>query len=166
MINDVTERRVKKGITFSKRIRWAPLPLQTKASLVACLVGPTAMYGFSAGSFALKLISSLRTAAFAALWCTKRKSRRHETALTLFAKSHFVDPLQTAACQSLRQFRRMGEQRTEALRSLSESGAAMRMVEHRIWPEMGWHWQAPALFTRDERPQPSKDCVLSNGEKW
>ena len=73
MTNDVTERRVKKGITFSKRIRWAPLPLQTKASLIACLVEPTAMYGFPAGGVALKLVSSLRTAAVAALWCTKRK---------------------------------------------------------------------------------------------
>ena len=36
---------------ISRRIRSALLPLQTKASLIACLVGPAAMYGFSAGGF-------------------------------------------------------------------------------------------------------------------
>ena len=49
MTNDMAEDRVRKGITVSWRIRWAPLPLQTKASLTACLVGPAAMYGFPAG---------------------------------------------------------------------------------------------------------------------
>ena len=51
MTNDVADERVRKGITISRRIRWAPLPLQTKASLIACLVGPAAMYGFPAGGF-------------------------------------------------------------------------------------------------------------------
>ena len=51
MTNDVAEGRVRKGITISRRIRWAPLPLQTKASLIACLVGLAAMNGFPAGGF-------------------------------------------------------------------------------------------------------------------
>ena len=53
MSNDVAEDQVRKGITVSKPIRWALLPLQTKASLIACLVGPAAMYGFPAGGYSL-----------------------------------------------------------------------------------------------------------------
>ena len=105
MANDVAEGRVRKGITISRRIRWAPLPLQTKASLIACLVGPAAMYGFSAGGFTPRLVSSLRTTVVAALWGTKRRSRCREIVLTLFVKGHLVDPLQNAAYQSLRQLR-------------------------------------------------------------
>ena len=98
---DVAEGRVRKGITISRRIRWAPLPLQTKASLIASLFGPAAMCGFSAGGFAPRLVSSLRTAVVAALWGTKRRSRCREIVLTLFVKGHLVDPLQNAAYQSL-----------------------------------------------------------------
>ena len=81
MINDVEEERVRKGITASRRIRWAPLPLQTIASLIACLVGPAAMYGLPAGGFTLRLVSSLRTAVVAALWGTKRRSQCREIVL-------------------------------------------------------------------------------------
>ena len=53
MTNNVAEERVRKGITVSRRIRWALLPLQTKASSTACLVGPTATHGgFTLGEFA------------------------------------------------------------------------------------------------------------------
>ena len=44
MSNDVAEDRVRKGVTVSRRIRWAPLPVQTQASLTACSVGPAAMF--------------------------------------------------------------------------------------------------------------------------
>ena len=54
MTNNVADERIKKGITISRRIRWAPLPLQAKASLIACLVSPIAMYGFPAGWFCLQ----------------------------------------------------------------------------------------------------------------
>ena len=103
MINAVAEGRVRKGITISRRIRWAPLPLQTEASLIACLVGPTAMHGFSAGGFTPRLVSSLRTTVVAALCGTKRRSRCREIVLTLFVRGHLVDALQNAAYQSLRQ---------------------------------------------------------------
>ena len=63
----VAEGRVRKGITISRRTRSAPLPLQTNASFIACLVGPAAMYGFSAGGFTPRLVSSLRTTVVAAL---------------------------------------------------------------------------------------------------
>ena len=43
--NDVADERIRKRITISRRIRWAPLPLQPKASLVECLVGLAATYG-------------------------------------------------------------------------------------------------------------------------
>ena len=102
MVNDVAEERVRKGITISRRIRWAPLLLQTKASLIACLVGPAAMYGFSAGGLTLRLVSSLGSAVVAALWGTKRRSRCREIVLTQFAKGHLVDLLQNAAYQSFR----------------------------------------------------------------
>ena len=100
-----------KGITIFRRIRWAPLPLQKKASLIACLVGPAAMCGFSAGGFSLRLVNSLRTAVVAALWGTKRRSRCREIMLTLFLKGHLVDPPQNASYQSLRHLTRMAEQR-------------------------------------------------------
>ena len=35
--DDVADERVRKGITISRRIRWAPLPLQTKASQLDCV---------------------------------------------------------------------------------------------------------------------------------
>ena len=35
MTNDVADELIRKGITISRRIRWAPLPLQMKASLIA-----------------------------------------------------------------------------------------------------------------------------------
>ena len=57
MTNDVVEEQVRKGITVSRRIRWAHLPLRTKASLTACLVGPAAMYGLFAGGFTLRLVN-------------------------------------------------------------------------------------------------------------
>ena len=42
------------------------------------------MYGFSAGGFSLRVVSSLRTAVVAALWSTKRRSGCREIVLTLF----------------------------------------------------------------------------------
>ena len=94
------------------------LPLQTEASLMASLVGTAAVYGFSAGDFTPRRVSSLQTTVVAALWGTKRRSRCREIVLTLFVKGHFVDPLQNAACQRLRQLRRMAEQRPEAFAEL------------------------------------------------
>ena len=133
MTNDVANERIRKGITISRRIRWAPLPLQTKASLIACLVGPIAMYGFPAGGFASKLVNSLRTAVVTALWGTKRRSRCREIVLTLFVKGHLVDPLQNASYQCLRQLRRMAEQRPETFaelervwQSYANGGGSMR----------------------------------------
>ena len=135
--NDVAEDRDRKGIAVSRRIRWAPLPRQTKASLIACLVGPTAMYGFPAGGCTPMPINSLRTAVVAALWGTKRRSRCHEIVLTLFAKGHLVDPLQNAAYQSLRQLRRIAEQGPEPSLNSNVSGTAMRMVERCVMDQ----WQ-------------------------
>ena len=111
MTDDVADERVRKGITISRRIRWAPRLLQTQTSLIACLVGPAAMYGFSAGGFTPRLVSSLRTAVVAALWGTKRRSKCREIVLTLFVKGHLVDPSQNASYQCQRQLRRMAEQR-------------------------------------------------------
>ena len=76
------------------------------------------MYGFLAGGFSLRLVSSLRTAVVAALWGTKRRSRCREIVLTLFVKGHFVDPSQNASYQCLRQLRRMAEQRPETFAEL------------------------------------------------
>ena len=142
------------GITISRRIRWAPLPLQTKASLVACLVGPAAMCGSVAGGFTFRLVSSLRTAVVAALWGTKRRSRCREIVLTLFAKGHLFDPLQNAAFQSLKRLRRMAEQRPEAFAALERAwrcfanGGEMCdgpvATAHYMLQGMALHWQAPA----------------------
>ena len=62
MTTDAAEGRVRKGITISRRIRWAPSPLQTNASLIACLVGLASIYGLPAEGFTLRLVNSLRTA--------------------------------------------------------------------------------------------------------
>ena len=65
MSNDVAEDPVSKGIAGSRRTRWAPL--KTKASLIACLVGLAAIYGFPAGGYTFRLINALRTVVVAAL---------------------------------------------------------------------------------------------------
>ena len=84
------------------------------------------MYGFSAGGFTPRVVSSLRITVVAALWGTKRRSRCREIVLTLFVKGHLVDPLQNAACQCLRLLRRIDEQRPEAF---AELGVAVRLVQ-------------------------------------
>ena len=70
------------------------------------------------GWFYRQLVCSLGTAVVAALWGTKRRSRCREIVLALFVKGHFVDPLWNASDQSLRQLRRMAEQRPEAFAEL------------------------------------------------
>ena len=165
--------RVRKGIPISRRIRWAPLPLQTKASLIVCLVGPAAMYGFSAGGFTPRLVSSLRTAVVAAPWGNKRRSRCREIVLTPFVKGHLVDPLQNAAYQSLRHLRRMSERRPEAFAELERvwsccaNGGEMSdgpvATMHSILQGMGWQWQTPTLFMRKGR---SHLELLEGPESW
>ena len=112
------------------------------------------MYGFPAGDRTLGLASSLRTAVVAALWGTKRRRRCPEIVLTLFAKGHLVDPLPNAAYQSLRQLRRTAPEAFAELervwRSYANGGEMCDVpvaTVHSIW-----HWQAPGLFTREERP--------------
>ena len=55
--------------------------VQTKASLIECLVGLAAMYGFLAGGYTVRLINALWTAVVAALWSTKRRSGFREIVL-------------------------------------------------------------------------------------
>ena len=148
-MQDVADERVRKGITTSRRIRWAPLPLQTKASLIPCLVWPAAMFGFHAGGFSFRLVSSLRTAVVAALWSTKRRSRCREIVRTLFVKGDLVHPSQNASYQSLRQLRRMAEQRPETFAKLQRvwrccaGGGEMcdepAATVHSTLQGMGWH---------------------------
>ena len=107
------------------------------------------MYGFSAGDCTPGLVSSLRTAVVAALWGTKRRSRCREIVLTLFVKGHLFDPLQNAACQSLRHLRRMAERRPEAFAepegvwSCCANGGEMSdgpvVTMQGILQVMGWH---------------------------
>ena len=76
--------------------------------------------------------------------------------LTLFAKRHLVYPSQNAAYQSLRQLRRMAEQRPDAFAEVERvwhsyaTGEAMCdgpvAVTHNILRWVGWHWQALGLF--------------------
>ena len=141
----------RKGITVSRRIRLAPLPLQTKAGFVVCLVGPASMYGFRAGGHTPRLINSLRTAVVAPLWGAKRRSRCREIVLTLFTKRHLVDLLQNATYQSLRQLRRM---------AMCDGPVT---VIHNILRWMGWHWQPPGLFAREGRPHLR---LLDGPESW
>ena len=109
--------------------------------------------------FSLRLVSS---AVVAALWGTKRRSRCREIVLTLFVKGHLVDPSQNASYQCLRQLRRMAEQRPKTFAELERvwrcypngddvcDGPAV--TAHSVLQGMGWHWQAPTLFTREGRP--------------
>ena len=155
MTNDVADERIRKGITISRRFRWAP-------SLTACVVGPAAMYGFLAGGSSLGLVSSLRTEVVVALWGTKRRSRCREMELTLFVKGHLVDPSQNASYQCLRQLRRTAEQRPETFAELErvwrchangdEICDRPAATVHSVLHGMGWHWKAPTLFTREGRP--------------
>ena len=128
------------------------LPMQTKASLIACLVGLGAMSGFPGGGCTLRLTTSLGTAV---------------------AKGHFVDPTLNAANRSLRQLRRMVEQRQEAFSELERvqhcyaKGEAVCdgpvAVIHRILRRMGWHWQAPSRFAWEGRPSLG---LLDGLESW
>ena len=131
------------------------------------------MYGFTAGGFASKLVSSLRTAVVAALWGTKRRSRCREIVLTLFVKGHLVDPLQNASYQCLRQLRRMAEQRPETFAELErvwrcyangdEASDGPVATVHSVLQAMGWHWQTPNLFAREGRLHLS---LLDGPESW
>ena len=110
------------------------------------------MYGFPAGGCTLRLTSSLGTAV---------------------AKGHFVDPILNAAYRSLRQLRRMAEQRQEAFAGLERvshcyaKGEAMCdgpvAVTHRILRRMGWHWQAPSRFAWEGQPSLG---LLDGLESW
>ena len=141
MSNDVSEGRVKKGIIDFSRIRWAPLPLQTKISLTACFVRSDAMYGLSC--------RWLRSQAGKLTADSGGRS-------SVVPKGHFVDPMQKAAYQSQRQLRRMAEQRPEAFVELQcvwhchANGEAMCggpvAVTHSVLLRMGCHWQAPGFF--------------------
>ena len=171
----VAEKGVRTAVGAGEQahIRWALLPLQTKASLIACLVGPAAMYSFPAGGFSLGLVSSLRTAVVAALWVTKRRSRCREIVLTIFVKGHLVDHSQNVSYQCLRQLRRMAEQRPETFAELEcvwrchANGDKMcdgpATTVHSVLQGMGWHWQAPTLFTGEWR---SHLRLLGGPESW
>ena len=132
MSNDVAEDWGRKGITVSRRIRWSsPLSLQTEASLIACLVGPAAMYGFSAGWLHSQPDQYDMNGSGCSSVGTKRRSRCREIA---------------------------AEQRPEAFAELDRvshchaNGGSMCggpvTVTHNILCWMGWHWQAPGLFAK------------------
>ena len=102
-----------------------------------------------------------RTAVCAALSGTKRRNRCREIVLPLFANWHFVRPMQNAAHQSLRQLRRMAEQRpadsTELARvwHCSTNDEAMcgqpwlSFASFFVgWAGAGWH----LAFAREGRP--------------
>ena len=144
MTNDVADERIRKYITISRCIRRAPLPLDTKATLIACLVGPAAIVWFPCGRFFP-----------AALWGAKRRSRCREIVLSLFVKGHLVDPSQNASYQCLRQLRRMAEQRLETSAELERVWRCYANGDeicdgpvatvHSALHGLGCHWQAPTL---------------------
>ena len=164
---------MQRGILVAKRIRWAPLPLHTKATLLASLVGPAAMYGFSAGGFQASLINSLRVAVTNALWGHKRRGRCREIVMTLFAKGHLVDPMQVAGYQCLRQLRRLAQTRPEMLCELNavwrayadghRSQGGPVAVIHKTLQWMGWEWQSPTSFARPDRPAL---CLTQGPDSW
>ena len=80
-----------------------------------------------------------------------------EIVLTLFTEGHLVDPLQNAAYRSLRQLRRMAEQRPEAFAELERVWHRFATLEAMCdGPvaviQLGWHRQALGLFAREGRP--------------
>ena len=95
----------------------------------------------------------------------------------------FVDLLQNATYQSLRQLRRMAERRPEAFTELErvwswyangeEISDGQVATMHSIVQGMGWHWQTSVLFMSDcwsflkagGVTRSGKDCGLTNGEK-
>ena len=102
---------------------------ESHLALIACLVGPAAMYGFPAGGYTLILINSLPTAVFAALSGTKRRNRCREIELPLFANWRLVRPMKNAAHQSLRQLIDAWQSRDQRIPLSSRvSGTALRMM--------------------------------------
>ena len=59
--NAVGEARVEKGILIAKRIRFAPLPMQLRANLIASLVLPSSLYGYSVAGLTQTLMNGLRS---------------------------------------------------------------------------------------------------------
>ena len=171
--NIVARERLQKGIEIAKRIRWAPLPLHARANLIACMVGPVALYAFAAGGFPRSLVNSLQVAVTSALWGHKRRARCKEIVLTLFAKGHLVDPVQIAGYQCLLQMRRLMQndpasfEQVVQLWQLYNAGQAKRLGPVAVLCEqlqtMGWLWKEPAVFERPGRP----DIHLAQGpDSW
>ena len=92
--NIIGAKRVELGIQRAKRIRWAPLPLHARGSLLATLVNPASLYGFPACGLPQTLLNSLRSSVTTALWGDGKKLRCREIVLTLLCKGHLVDPVQ------------------------------------------------------------------------
>ena len=101
VVNHTGQDRVKRGIRIAKRIQWAPLPLGTRAQLIASLVNSSALYGMCVASVPNCLLDNLRTAIMSAVWGSTRKLRCKEVVLTLFVPGHRVDPKQAVQYQAL-----------------------------------------------------------------
>ena len=153
--NDVAEERVGKGITISRRIRWALLPGQNESQL-DCVFGWASSHVWLLCRWLYFIANSGGRGG------TKRRRRCREIVLTLFVKGHLVDSLQNAAHPSLRQLRRMAERRPEAFAEKKSVGpvATMHSILRKGW---GWHWQTPTLFVREGR---SHLGWLEGPESW
>jgi len=171
--NLLGECRVERGITVCERIRWAPLPMHVRANLLASLVLPSSLYGFSVSGLTCSLVDSLTSAVMRALWGTTRKLRSKEIVLSLLVPGHLVDPRQAAVYQCLRSLRRFVTKRVDLKDVVARLwfahvhagapvpgpvGQVFKAVAH-----LGWQWVSVDTFRRPGR----NDLPLCEGpDTW
>ena len=111
--DELALKRVSRGAVVAERIRWAPLPMHARAQLLASLVIPSTLYGFSIGCMTARSLNCLTSAVMRAVWGTKRSLRSKEIVLSLLVPGHLVDPRQAGIYQCLCTLRRFVEKRAD-----------------------------------------------------
>ena len=164
---------MKRGVAIADRVRWAPLPMQCRARLLASLVLPSSMYGFCVGGLTCHQINSLTSAVMRALWGTRRALRSKDVVLSLFVPGHLVDPRQASVYQCLCMLRRFVQKRPdlkamflrcwqayahECRSAPGPIGLIAKMVA-----QLGWSW---VEFDKFSRPGRSELPVAGGPDSW
>ena len=95
---DVTFKACK---TIAERIKNLPLPMEVRATLIASLVVPKAVYACAVNWPSESSLTKLRAQCTTAVWGQGNHWRAPEVVMTLLAKGHIADPVQAAAYQTI-----------------------------------------------------------------
>ena len=159
--NPVASKAIEQAVETARRIRWAPLPMGSRAELVASLVNPRALHSHASVGVSSSLMKQLRPACLSAVWGSTRKLKAPELVLTLLVKGHRVDPVQYAAVRGMNILRRMLTECADILADFHnvwwayENGAGRVPgpigVLKRSMQNMNWTWVTPDLIRRPEQ---------------